>query len=102
MGDYEDGTLVLFESTLRYHPSVRMPLTQHHVYNMMHDVRKRIKNKQQSCSITCTHEQQPIFRFTNTLSHMYLSLVDMMLGTVLGGEFNWGGCLLKRNGGAQR
>ena len=33
---------------------------------------------------------------------MYLSLVDMMLGTVLGGEFNWGGCLLKRNGGAQR
>ena len=23
-------------------------------------------------------------------------------GTVLGGEFNWGGCLLKNNGGAQR
>ena len=39
--------------------------------------------------------------------HPYCSVVltrgrESGRGTVLGGQFNWGGCLLKSNGGVQR
>ena len=57
MGDYETRTLVLVESSLRYH-SVKIWI------------------------LTCGHESGR--------------------GTLLGGQFDWGGRLLKSNGGVQR
>ncbi len=35
-------------------------------------------------------------------SSLFLVLTPRFRGTVLGGQFSWGGCLLKGNGGAQR
>ena len=57
MGDFEAGTLVLVESTLKYHPYC-------------------------------------IELLTDTLKSG--------IGTLSGGQFDWGGRLLKCNGGAQR
>ena len=57
MGDFEAGTLVSVESTLKYHPWFVRALT---------------------------------------------SFRESGRGTVLGGRFDWGGRLLKGNGGAQR
>ena len=119
------GASALIESPLRYHPSYYATLTQRFDYKSNRS-RDEIQRKQKyKCNATkdATHNlylvtsiihisskrkqenmksdsifPQEISRIASNTSHFVFSA----LGTVLGGEFNWGGCLLKCNGGAQR
>ena len=103
------GASALIESLLRYHPSYYATLTQRFDYKR-NRARDENQKKETKVQIYIFHDIQSVpsdLYYSHLLANEnkrinHSHFVFSALGTVLGGEFNWGGCLLKCNGGAQR
>ena len=57
--------------------------------------KKLIVERRRESDVTSDANETPLFNF-------FSPDLPILVGTVLGGQFNWGGSLLKGNGGAQR